>query len=84
MYIIKLFQGTEVIDPNMIGQQADVPLPGVQAPHLALGLNSRPVFQQGQGPNTMGSAYTPIQREGQTQQTYQDIIADQKRVEDVS
>ncbi|KAG8249118.1 ATP-dependent RNA helicase A, variant 2 [Homalodisca vitripennis] len=56
-----------------------VPLP----PHLGLGLNSRPVFQPGQDPNTMGSAYMPLQREGETPQTYQDIIADQKRVEEV-
>lgn len=52
--------------------------------HLSLGLNSRPVFQPGMGPDTMGSAYMPIQRDGNRQQTYQDIIADQKRVEEVS
>lgn len=52
--------------------------------HVSLGLNARPVFQPGVGPDTMGSAYMPIQRDGSRQQTYQDIIADQKRVEDVS
>lgn len=61
-----------------------MPLPSAHAPHAMLGLNARPVFQPGQGPNTMGSAYTPLQRDGQTPQTYQDIIADQKRVEEVS
>lgn len=68
---------------NAGGGSAQMALPGALAPHMTLGLNSRPVFQPGQGPNTMGSAYQPLQREGHTPQTYQDIIADQKRLEEV-
>ncbi|XP_054273843.1 ATP-dependent RNA helicase A-like isoform X1 [Macrosteles quadrilineatus] len=64
------------------GQTPSASLPGALPPHMALGLNARPVFQPGQGPNTIGSAYTPLQRDGQTPQTYHDIIADQKRVEE--
>lgn len=45
----------------------------------------RPVFQPGQGPSTIGEAYRPISRNDDgSQQTYMDIIADQKRVEEVS
>uniref|UniRef100_A0A1B6BXD9 RNA helicase n=1 Tax=Clastoptera arizonana TaxID=38151 RepID=A0A1B6BXD9_9HEMI len=80
----------EIPKDSGLGQEQDegdnlrmaVPLPGVQAPHVALGLNARPVFQPGIGPDTMGQAYTPLQRDGERPQTYQDIIADQKRVEE--
>ncbi|XP_073973059.1 dosage compensation regulator mle isoform X2 [Rhodnius prolixus] len=41
------------------------------------------VFQPGVGPNTMGSAYTPLQRpDAERPQTYIDVIAEQKRVEE--
>lgn len=44
---------------------------------------SRPVFQPGQGPNTIGEAYQPVGRQDGPQQTYKDIIAEQQRVEEV-
>ncbi|XP_014241138.1 dosage compensation regulator isoform X2 [Cimex lectularius] len=45
------------------------------------GILSRPVFQPGMGPDTMGQAYTPFQK-GNGPQTYIDVIAEQKRVEE--
>lgn len=45
---------------------------------------SRSVFQPGVDPQTMGQAYTPLRRGDGPEQTYLDVIADQKRVQDVS
>lgn len=45
---------------------------------------SRPVFQPGQGPNTIGEAYQPVGRHDGPQQSYKDIIAEQQRVEEVT
>lgn len=45
---------------------------------------TKPVFQPGESPSTIGEAYRPISKQDGPQQTYMDIIADQKRVEEVS
>ena len=62
------------------GGDAATETPGVQG---NLGLSTRPVFQPGMGPQTIGQAYQPLQREGFEPQTYIDVIAEQKRVEEV-
>ncbi|RZF44519.1 hypothetical protein LSTR_LSTR002292 [Laodelphax striatellus] len=57
---------------------------GPAPPHQSLGLQSRPVFQPGFTPDTMGSAYTGVGRsDGQdNRQTYLDIMADKAKMED--
>lgn len=62
----------------------DLPADGPVAPHVSLGLSSRPVFQPGFNPDTMGSAYMSIQRDGERPQTYLDIMQDKKNMEEVS
>lgn len=42
----------------------------------------RSVFQGGMGPNDIGQAYRPYNERGQSNYTYMDRLADQKRVED--
>ncbi|KAG9436729.1 dosage compensation regulator isoform X1 [Apis mellifera carnica] len=42
----------------------------------------RPVFQDGMGPNDIGQAYRAYNEHGQSNYTYIDRIADQKKVED--
>lgn len=42
----------------------------------------KPVFQGGMGPNDIGQAYRPYSEHGQSNYTYMDRLADQKRVED--
>lgn len=42
----------------------------------------RPVFQGGMGPNDIGQAYRPYSEHGQSNYTYMDRLADQKKVED--
>lgn len=51
-------------------------------PGFSLSAPLRPVFQPGEGPGTIGEAYRPVEQDG-SQKTYMDIIADQKRVEEV-
>lgn len=43
---------------------------------------TKPVFQDGMGPNDIGHAYRVYNEHGQGNYTYMDRIADQKRVED--
>lgn len=43
---------------------------------------TRPVFQGGMGPNDIGQAYRPYSEHGQSNYTYMDRLADQKKVED--
>lgn len=40
------------------------------------------VFQGGMGPNDIGQAYRPYSEHGQSNYTYMDRLADQKKVED--
>uniref|UniRef100_A0A023F369 RNA helicase n=2 Tax=Triatoma infestans TaxID=30076 RepID=A0A023F369_TRIIF len=56
---------------------------GPTADGVGSGTFKQSVFQPGMGPNTMGSAYTPLQRpDADRPQTYIDVIAEQKRVEE--
>lgn len=50
---------------------------------MSLGLSSRPVFQPGSGPSSFGEAYRPVAQEGRESRTYFDVMADQKKVEEV-
>lgn len=59
----------------------DLPPGGPAAPHVSLGL-TRPVFQPGMGPNEIGEAYRPYQRDGDRPQTYMDRLAEQQKVEE--
>lgn len=43
---------------------------------------TRSVFQGGMGPNDIGQAYRPYNERGQSNYTYMDRLADQKKVED--
>lgn len=60
---------------------AELPPGGPSAPHVSLGL-TRPVFQPGMGPNEIGEAYRPYQRDGDQPQTYMDRLAEQQKVEE--
>ncbi|XP_021914337.1 dosage compensation regulator [Zootermopsis nevadensis] len=60
---------------------SDLPSGGPTAPHVSLGL-TRPVFQPGMGPNEIGEAYRPYQRDGDRPQTYMDRLAEQQKVEE--
>ncbi|XP_071629985.1 dosage compensation regulator mle isoform X1 [Temnothorax longispinosus] len=70
------------VNPN------DVPKDIVTLPAIAAdGTKSepstpKPVFQGGMGPNDIGQAYRPYNERGQSNYTYMDRLADQKRVED--
>uniref|UniRef100_A0A069DY95 RNA helicase n=1 Tax=Panstrongylus megistus TaxID=65343 RepID=A0A069DY95_9HEMI len=56
---------------------------GPIAEGVGSGASKQSVFQPGMDPNTMGSAYTPLQRaDSGRPQTYIDVIAEQKRVEE--
>ena len=62
--------------------------PAAQIPEATDGFNSQPkgpvksVFSDGMGPNDIGQAYRPYNEGGQSNYTYLDRIADQKKVED--
>ncbi|KAI5701615.1 hypothetical protein M8J75_011364 [Diaphorina citri] len=46
---------------------------------------TRPVFQEGEGPDRIGAAYRPLHQDSGPdghERTYRDVIADQKRMED--
>ncbi|CAH1405915.1 unnamed protein product [Nezara viridula] len=43
---------------------------------------SRPVFQPGMGPNTLGEAYVPVGRNSGPGEHFIDVVAEQKRVQD--
>ncbi|PSN38206.1 Dosage compensation regulator [Blattella germanica] len=61
---------------------SDLPPGGPTAPHMSLGLTARPVFQPGMGPNEIGEAYRPYQRDGDRPFTYMDRLAEQQKVEE--
>ncbi|XP_066599251.1 dosage compensation regulator mle isoform X2 [Prorops nasuta] len=42
----------------------------------------KPVFQDGMGPNDIGRAYRPYNERGQSNYTYMDRLADQKKIEE--
>ncbi|XP_075220510.1 dosage compensation regulator mle isoform X1 [Lycorma delicatula] len=74
--------GITVIQGDGCDRSGELPADGPVAPHVSLGLSSRPVFQPGFNPDTMGSAYMPIQRDGERPQTYLDIMQDKKNMEE--
>lgn len=74
---------TDRVNPN------DVPKETMTLPVIALdnikaetSTPIRSVFQGGMGPNDIGQAYRPYNERGQSNYTYMDRLADQKKVED--
>ncbi|XP_069700585.1 dosage compensation regulator mle [Periplaneta americana] len=74
---------TEIGTPSAVDgtTPSELPAGGPTAPHVSLGL-TRPVFQPGMGPNEMGEAYRPYQRDGDRPLTYIDRLAEQQKVEE--
>lgn len=47
-----------------------------------ISMPTKSVYQGGMGPNDIGQAYRPYNEHGQSNYTYMDRLADQKKVED--
>ncbi|KAL0109422.1 hypothetical protein PUN28_014471 [Cardiocondyla obscurior] len=74
---------TDRVNPNDVPKDSmtlpAAPQDSVQNEALA---PTRSVFQAGMGPNDIGQAYRPYNERGQSNYTYIDRLADQKKVED--
>lgn len=73
---------TNCVNPSDVPKDAGIP---TMTPDAIKNEGSTPmksVFQGGMGPNDIGQAYRPYNERGQSNYTYMDRLADQKKVED--
>ncbi|XP_018058679.1 PREDICTED: dosage compensation regulator isoform X1 [Atta colombica] len=73
---------TNRVNPNDVPKDAGIPTMTPDAIKNEVSTPIKSVFQGGMGPNDIGQAYRPYNERGQSNYTYMDRLADQKKVED--
>jgi len=73
---------TERVNPNDVPRDNTLPTTTQDNVKIEISTPIRSVFQGGMGPNDIGQAYRPYNEHGQSNYTYMNRLADQKKVED--